>query len=106
MHIKSCYASMQKCHLTIYQELPHFKDARMGVIQDYSEKIKASISSLQKKSFADIKSTIHHSSKTITSSNDRNVSEMSHFRSASNITTGSNKKINPIIFGIDSNAQK
>ena len=37
MHIKSCYAAMEKFYLTRHQELQHFKAARKGVIHDYSE---------------------------------------------------------------------
>ena len=47
--------------------------------------------------------------KSITSSNDHNISEISSFRSASNITTESNTRINPngsLIFVIDANDQK
>ena len=43
MHIKSSYAAMDKDHITKYQELQNFKSARKGVIQDYSENIKATI---------------------------------------------------------------
>ena len=56
-----------------------------------------------------IESTIHRSSKSITSSNHTDVSGMSSFRSASNITTGSNPRNMSncsLIFGIDGNNQK
>ena len=46
MHIKSCYASMDKAHIKRYKELQSFKATWKGDIQDYSENIKASISSL------------------------------------------------------------
>ena len=108
VHIKGCYAYMYKSHITRYQELQHFKQYQKGDINDYSENIKASISSLHYKSSAAIESTIHHSSKIITSSNDTNISEMSTFGSASNITTES-KSINvsngSLIFGIDDNSK-
>ena len=81
---------MDKAHITIYQELQHFKANWKGVIHDYSENIKESISSLQNKLSTLIESTIHRSSKIITSSNDTNVSEMSEPRSVSNIKTESN----------------
>ena len=100
---------MEKCHIKIYQELQNFKAARKGVIQDYSEKIKASISSLQNKSSVVIESTVQSSSKNITSSNDTKVYEISAFRSASNITTESNARSNSngsLIFVIDGNAPK
>ena len=87
IYIKSCYVPKDKAHITRYQELQHFKNTRKGVLLDYSEKIKASISSLHNKSSAAIKSTIRRSSKIITSSNDTNSSEFSVFTSASNITT-------------------
>ena len=109
IHIKSCYASMDKDHLTRYQELQHFKAAQRGAIQDYSENSTASISILQNKSSAVIKYTIRHISKSITLSNDTKIYEMSYFISASNITTEINPIINSndsLIFGIDSNAQK
>ena len=67
VYIKSCYASMDKYPLTIYQELQHFKAARKVAIKDYSENIKSSISILQNKSSTSIESTIHHSYKSITS---------------------------------------
>ena len=69
MHIKSCYVAKDKSHTTRYQELQHYKQTRKGVLLDYSEKIRASITSLQNNSSAAIKSTIHRSSKSITSSN-------------------------------------
>ena len=74
MHIKSCYVAKDKAHTTRYQELQHYKQTRKGVLLDYSENIRASITSLQNKSSAVIKSTIHWSSKSITSSNDTNSS--------------------------------
>ena len=46
IHIKSCYVTKDKYHITRYQEIQHFKQARKGVILDYSENMKASISSL------------------------------------------------------------
>ena len=52
MNIKSCYAYMYKYHITRYQELQNFKQAQKGVIRDYYENIKASISSLHNKSSA------------------------------------------------------
>ena len=67
MHIKSCYVPKEKAHIKRYQELQHFKHTRKGVILDYSEDIKSSISSLNNKSYADIESTIYSSSKSITS---------------------------------------
>ena len=100
---------MEKSHITGYQELQNFKSARKGVIQDYSENIKASVSILRKKSSAVIESTIHCGSKSIASPNDTKVSEISSFSSASNITTESNTRSNSngsLIFGINVNAQK
>ena len=81
----------------------------IGVIKDYSEKIKASILRLQNISSAVIGFTIHHSSKSITSSNNTNINEISSFRSASNITAEFNARGNSngsLIFGIDGNDQK
>ena len=49
MHIKSCYVAKDKAHTTIYQELQHYKHTRKGVLIDYSENIRASITSLQNK---------------------------------------------------------
>ena len=49
MHIKGCYAYMDKYNVTIYQYLNHFKQAQKDVIHDHSENIKASISSLHNK---------------------------------------------------------
>ena len=68
-HIKICYVDKEKAHITRYQELQHHKQTQKGVLLDYSEKIKASITTLQNKSSAAIESTIHCSSKSITSSN-------------------------------------
>ena len=76
MYIKSCYVSMDKAHITRYQWLQNLKQSHKGVIHDYLEYIKSPILSLQNRSSAAIKSTIHHSSKSITSSNDTNISEM------------------------------
>ena len=49
MHIKSCYVAKDKAHTTIYQELQHYKQARKDVLLEYSENIRASITSLQNK---------------------------------------------------------
>ena len=54
VYIKSSYAYMDKYHITRYQELQNFKQAWKIVLCDYSENIKASISSLQNNSYADI----------------------------------------------------
>ena len=89
MHIKSFYVDKDKAHTTRYQELHHYKKTRKGVLLDYSEKIRASITILQNKSSAAIKYTIHHSSKSITLSNDNNSSVISGFSSASNISSES-----------------
>ena len=100
---------MDKDHLTRYKDIHNFKAAGKGVTQDYSKNIKVYISSLQNVSYAVIKSTIHRSSKNNTSSNDTNISEMTSFRSASNITTEINaisKSNGPLIFVIDANDQK
>ena len=93
MNIKSCYVAKYKAHRTRYQELQHYKQTRKGVILNYSENIRASITSLQNKSSAAIESTIHHSSRIITSSNDTNSSVISGFFSASNISSESNKGV-------------
>ena len=80
-----------------------------GVLHDYSENISASITSLQNKSSAAIESTIHRSSKSITSSNDTNSSVISGFSYASNISSESKSRSfsnGSLIFGIDSNSQK
>ena len=109
MRIKSCYADTDKYHRTIYQELQHLKSARKGIIQDYSENIKASISILHHKSSTVLESSIHSSSKSITSSNDTTVSEMLSFWSTSNIKTESNARSNSngsLIFGSVCNYQK
>ena len=90
MHIKSCYVPKEKYHITRYQKNQHYKQTRKGVILDYSEKIKSSITRLHNKSSTAIESTIHRSSKSITSSNDTNSSEISGFTSASNITAENN----------------
>ena len=86
MHIKSCYVAKEKAHTTRYQELQNYKQDCKGVLHDYSEKIRAPIKILQNKSSAVIKSTIHWSSKIITSSNDTNSSVISGFSSASNLS--------------------
>ena len=67
MHIKSYCVPKEKYHITSYQELHNYKKTRKGVLLDYSENIKASIKILQNKSSDVIESTIHSSSKSITS---------------------------------------
>ena len=97
---------MDKAHITRYQEIKNSKQTYKGGIHDYLENIKVSISILQNKSSAVIKSTIYRSSKSINSSNDTNNSEISAFSSASNITTESNSRTfsnGSTIFGIDVN---
>ena len=46
MHIKSCYVTREKSHIIRYQELKHYKQTWKGVLLDYSENIKSSITSL------------------------------------------------------------
>ena len=41
MHIKSCYVAKDKAHTTRYQDLQNLKQARKGVLHDYSENIRA-----------------------------------------------------------------
>ena len=72
MNIKSCYVAKEKAHITRYQKHQHYKHTWKGVLLEYLENIKASITSLQNKSSDAIESTIHCSSKSITSSNDTN----------------------------------
>ena len=50
MHIKICYVAMEKDHIKRYQELQHYKQTLKGVLLDYPEKVKSSITSLQNKS--------------------------------------------------------
>ena len=109
MNIKICYVPKYKVHITKYQELQYFKQAQKGVLLDYSEKMKASIVSLQNKSSAAIEYTIHRSYKSTTSSNDTNSSEISGFSYASNITTESKSRSfsnGSLVFGIGSNYKK
>ena len=109
MYIKSCHVSKDKAHRTRYQELQNFKQNQKGVLLDYSENIKAPITSLQNKSSAAIKSNIHRSSKSITSSNEINSSEISGFTFASNITSESNSRSfsnGSLVFGIDGNSEE
>ena len=61
-----CYVPKEKAHISIYQELHHYKQTQNGVLLDYSEDIKSSIKSLQNKSSTVIESTIHRSSKNTT----------------------------------------
>ena len=91
-YIKYIMFLIKNIYITRYQELQKYKQDRKGVINKYSEKIKAPISSLQDTSSSTIESTIHSSSKSITSSNDINSSEMSSFSYASNITSGINSR--------------
>ena len=49
MYIKSCYVAKDKDHTTRYQELQNYKHASKGVLHEYSENIRASITSLQNK---------------------------------------------------------
>ena len=109
MHIKSCYVAKDKAHTTRYQDLQNLKQACKGVLHDYSEKIRASITSLQNKSSAAIESTIYRISKSITSSNDTNSSVISGFSSASNLSFDSTSRSvsnGTLIFVIDGNSQK
>ena len=95
-------------NITRYQKLPHLKQARKGAIHDHYENIIVPVPSLQNKFSAVIEYTIHCIYKSITSSNDTNVSEMSAFSSASNITTESNSRSvsnGSLNFGIDGNSQ-
>ena len=82
IHIKSYYVDKYKAHTNRYQELQNYKQTWVCVILDYSEKIRAFITSLQNNSSTAIKSTIHWSSKSITSSNETNSSVISGVSSA------------------------
>ena len=71
--------------------------------------MKAYISILHNKSSSAIESIIRRSSKSITSSNDTNSSEMSGFGSESNIKTDIHSRIFPngsLVFDIYGNSQK
>ena len=81
----------KKYHIKIYHELQHFKQARKVLLHEYSENIKAYISNLQNNSSFPIESTIHHNSKSTTSSNESNSINVSNCS---------------LIFGIDGNYQK
>ena len=107
--IKVFYVPMEKYHLTRYQDLQLYKQIWMGALLDYLENNKESITSLQSKSSAAIKSNIHRISKSITSSNDTNLSVTSGLSSASNISYESNSRSfsnGSLVFGIDVNSQK
>ena len=109
MQIKSCYVDKNKDHTIQYQGLQYYKQTRKGVLLDYSEKIRASITSLQNKSSDAIESTIHSSSKSITSSNETNSSVIPGLSSARNISSESNWRSfsnGSLVFGIDGNSQK
>ena len=104
MHNKCCYYVKDKAHTTRYQELQNYKQDSKGVLHVYSENIRASITSLQNKSSAAIKSTIYGRSNSITSSNDTNSSVISGFSSASNISSDINSRSfsnGSLVFGID-----
>ena len=92
MHIKSCYVAKDKSHITRKQELQHYKQTQKGVLFDYFENIKSSITSLHTKSSADIESIIYSSSKGIHLSNDTNSYVISGLSSASNISCESNSR--------------
>ena len=46
MHIKSCYVAKDKAQTTRYQNFHHYKQTWKGVLLDYSENIRASITSI------------------------------------------------------------
>ena len=81
MYIKSCCVPRDKPRITRYQELHNYKKAQQGVLNEYSENIKSTITILHNESSSAIKFIIHRSSKSITSSNDTDISEMSSFSS-------------------------
>ena len=89
MNIKSCYVPKYKAHITRYQELQHSKQTRKVLLLDYSEKIKASITSLQNNSSSAPPSIV--------------VPKVSLHQ----ITLIHLKfQASPLIFGIDGNSQK
>ena len=109
MHILKNYVAKDRSHIIRYQELQHYKQTQKGVLLDYSEKIRASITSLQNKSSDAIRSTIHRSYKIITSSNYTNSSVTSGFSCALNISSEINWRSfsnGSLIFVIDGNSQK
>ena len=100
---------MHKTNLTRYKQLQHFKAARKGVINNYSENINFFITILQNISSAVIKSTINHSSNSITLSNDLNISDLSSFSTTSNIATeiiAISNSNGSLIFVIDGKSHK
>ena len=70
MHIKRCTDSIDQSYLSIYKELQQLKDAKKGILNDYSQKIISSISRLQDKSSEVIESNIQLNSRGMYSSND------------------------------------
>ena len=49
MHIKRCTDSIYQAHISRYNELQKIKAAKKGLLNDYSQKMISSISSLQDK---------------------------------------------------------
>ena len=47
MHIKRCTDSIDQAHISRYKELQKIKDAKKGLLNDYSQKMIFSISRLQ-----------------------------------------------------------
>ena len=63
MHINICKASIDQAYLSRYKELQKIKDAKKGLLNDYSQKMISSISRLQDKSSEVVESKIQRNSR-------------------------------------------
>ena len=80
MHINWCTASIDQAYLSRYKELHQIKAAKKVLLNDYSQKMKSSISRLQDKSSEVVESNIQRSSRGIFSSNTTSIYDSSYFR--------------------------
>ena len=84
MHIKQCTASIDQAHISINKELQKIKDAKKGLLNDYSQKMISSISRLQDKSSEVVESNIQRNSRGMFLSNTTAIYYSSSFSTSCN----------------------
>ena len=109
MHIKRYRASVNQSHLSRYKDLQQIKAAKKGLLNDYSQNMISSISTLQDKSSEVVESNIQRNYMGISSSNITATSDTSSFGTSCS-TSPDNNQINPqkgsIFFRGEHNTQK
>ena len=92
MHIKKCTASIDQSHISRYKEWQKIKAANKGLLNDYSQKMISSISSLQDNSSEVVESNIQRNSRGLYLSKTTAIYDSSSIRKRFSQSPESNQK--------------